>query len=46
MYCVNSKYRPQVKDDPDLKKLIKTGFLKQIRVKYGRNRGRTYLVLA
>lgn len=45
MLGVNSKYKPQVKDDPDLKKLIKSGFLKQVRVKYGRNRSRTYLVL-
>lgn len=30
--CVNMKYRPQIKSDPDLRKLIKDGFLKQIRV--------------
>lgn len=30
-YCVNRKHRPQVKEDPDLKKLIKAGFLKQKR---------------
>lgn len=30
--AVNCKYRPQVKDDPDLKKLLKSGFLKQVRL--------------
>lgn len=27
-YCVNRKHRPQIKNDPDLKRLIKTGKLK------------------
>jgi hypothetical protein len=43
-YCVNTKYRPQVKEDPDLKKLIRTGFLKQVREHQGRTSARTYLV--
>jgi hypothetical protein len=43
-YCVNSKYRPQVKEDSDLKKLIKIGFLKQIRIKTSRTHGKTFLI--
>lgn len=46
MYAVNCKYRPQVKEDPDLKKLIRVGFLKQIREHYGQTRGRTFLIKA
>lgn len=30
--CVNTKYRPQMKTDPDLRKLVKDGFLRQIRL--------------
>lgn len=54
-YYVNCKYRPQVKDDPDLKKLIRIGFLKQKRIHFSlhKNGGwkktgsaRTYLVKA
>lgn len=30
-YAVNCKYRPQIKRDPDLKKLIKSGYLKTVR---------------
>lgn len=43
-YAVNCKHRPQIKDDPDLQYLIKIGFLKTERVKYGPCDGRTYLV--
>lgn len=32
-FSVNCRYRPQVKNDPDLKKLIRTGFLKQVRTR-------------
>lgn len=42
-YCVNTKHRPQVKEDPDLKKLIRVGFLKQKRDHTSRTRGRSYL---
>ena len=45
-YCVNTKWRPQVKEDPDLKKLIRTGFLKQKRDHISRTRARSYLVKA
>ncbi len=45
-YCVNTKYRPQVNDDPDLKKLIRIGFLKTLRVHSSANHARTYLVKA
>lgn len=45
-YAVNCKYRPQLKDDPDLRKLIKLGFLKKIRIRTHRSRARTYLVKA
>lgn len=37
-YAVNCKHRPQVNDDPDLKKLIRCGFLKQVREGAPRNR--------
>ena len=46
MYCVNTKYRPQVKEDPDLKKLLRIGFLKQSREHYSRARAKTFLVKA
>jgi hypothetical protein len=47
MYAVNCKYRPQVKNDSDLKKLIRSGFLKPIREVAGFGSGlRTYLVKA
>lgn len=45
-YCVNTKHRPQIKEDPDLKKLIRTGFLKQTREHISRFHARTYLVKA
>jgi len=45
-YHVNRKYRPQVKNDSDLKKLIRTGFLKQIRGHIWRGHGYSYLVKA
>ena len=45
-YAVNCKYRPQVKEDPDLKKLIRIGFLKQVRERLHHSGGRTYLVKA
>lgn len=44
-YCVNRKYRPQLKSDPDLKKLIKDGFLKTERVGSPRSRS-TFLMRA
>lgn len=42
-YCVNARRRPQVKNDPDLKKLIRIGFLKQIRVHTDARHAVTYL---
>ena len=39
-YAVNCKWRPQLKDDPDLRKLVKTGKLLRLRTI-----NRTYLVL-
>jgi hypothetical protein len=45
-YCVNTKYRPQVKEDSDLKKLIRVGFLKQKRMHTNRSHARSYLVKA
>lgn len=44
-YCVNTKYRPQMKDDPDLQKLVKQGKLKLKRTGIMSSR-RTYLVKA
>jgi hypothetical protein len=44
-YCVNTKYRPQMKDDPDLRKLVKQGKLKILRGGMPTSR-RTYLVKA
>jgi len=46
MYAVNCKWRPQVKDDPDLKKLIRIGFLKTVRQHTSRFHATTYLVKA
>lgn len=45
-YYVNCKYRPQIKDDPDLKYLIRTGFLKAKREGVTRTSRKTYLVKA
>lgn len=45
-YAVNSRHRPQVKDDPDLKKLIRIGFLRQIRVHVNSTHASTFLVRA
>jgi hypothetical protein len=45
-YAVNCKHRPQVKEDPDLKKLIRVGFLKQIRECRFPSSNITYLVKA
>lgn len=45
-YLVNSKYRPQLKNDRDLKKLIEKGFLKSIRIHTHRSHAHTYLVKA
>lgn len=42
-YCVNTKHRPQVKEDPDLKKLIRMGFLKQMRMHTSVHHARSYL---
>jgi len=44
MYCVNTKYRPQIKEDPDLKKLLRIGYLKQVRKHTGRTHAKTFLV--
>lgn len=46
MYAVNCKWRPSVKNDPDLQKLIKSGFLKVIRWHTHRSHAQTYLVKA
>lgn len=45
-YCVNTKYRPQVKEDSDLKKLIRIGFLKQVREHESRTHAKTFLIKA
>lgn len=42
-FCVNTKYRPQVKEDPDLKKLIRMGFLVQKRMHCGVRSACSYL---
>lgn len=42
-YCVNTKYRPQMKDDSDLRKLVKQGKLKLMRSGQPFSR-RSYLV--
>jgi len=44
MYAVNCKYRPQLKNDTDLKKLIRTGFLKVVRQHTSRFHAHTYVV--
>ena len=46
MYCVNTKWRPQVKEDPDLKKLIRIGFLKAERHHISKTHATTFLVKA
>jgi hypothetical protein len=46
MYAVNCKHRPQVKDDPDLTKLIRIRFLKQIRKHTNSTHAMTFLVRA
>ena len=43
MYAVNCKHRPQIKNDPDLKKLIRIGFLKIVRVHISVNHANTFL---
>jgi hypothetical protein len=45
-YRVNCKYRPQMKHDPDLKKLVRIGFLKTKREWESRTHRKTYLVKA
>lgn len=45
-YLVNSKYRPQLKDDSDLKKLIRVGFLKVIRIYTTVKHAKTFVVKA
>lgn len=45
-YTVNCKHRPQVKDDPDLQKLIKSGFLKTLRQHIHPAHATTYLIKA
>lgn len=42
--AANMRYRPQIKDDPDLKKLIRIGFLKTKREHISRWSAKTYLV--
>ena len=46
MYAVNCKWRPQVKDDPDLKKLIRIGFLKSVRLHTHKAHAKTFLIKA
>ena len=41
---VNCKYQPQLKDDPDLRKLIRTGFLKVVRDHLTPTSAMTYVV--
>ncbi len=45
-YTVNCKHRPQVKADPDLRKLIKSGFLKPVRDHIRPAHAFTYLIKA
>jgi hypothetical protein len=45
-YYVNCKYRPQMKDDPDLRQLVRVGFLKTMREGPTRTSRKTYLVKA
>jgi hypothetical protein len=44
-YYVNCKHRPQMKDDPDLRRLVRVGFLKVKRTGTRTSR-KTYLVKA
>ena len=44
MYAVNCNHRPQLKDDTDLKKLIRVGFLKVVRQHISRFHATTYVV--
>lgn len=44
--CVNRKYCLQTHEDPDLKRLLKKGVLKQERWKRSHYTAYTYLVLA
>lgn len=44
-YVVNRRYRPQLKDDPDLQKLIRTGKLKRIRKGNWNNRCRSTILV-
>jgi hypothetical protein len=44
MYAVNCKWRPQVKDDSDLKKLIRIGFLKVVRLHISKTHAQSYVV--
>lgn len=46
MYCVNTRHRPQVKKDSDLKKLIRIGFLKRFRQHESAHHATTFLVKA
>jgi hypothetical protein len=46
MYLVNCKHRPQMKDDPDLRYLVRIGFLKTTRYGPHRTHRKTYLVKA
>lgn len=43
-YAVNCKYRPQLKDDSDLKKLIRIGFLQTTREHTTGTHARTFIV--
>jgi len=45
-YCVNATHRPQVKNDSDLQKLIRVGFLKAIRIHESASHAKTFLVKA
>ena len=45
-YYVNCKYRSQMKDDPDLRRLVRVGFLKIERSGPTRTSRKTYLVKA
>lgn len=45
-YTVNCKHRPQVKADPDLRKLIKSGVLKSVRDHIHPAHAFTYLIKA
>ena len=45
-FLVNTRHCPVLDKDPDLKHLVKTGKVKQVRVHINRTRARTYLQLA